>query len=215
MSIDKIGILGAGRAGTALARAAASSGIHVKIAGSRPARLMKYHVAQYAPQATAVDATDIAKDVQLVALMVPQEDLDDIDSESLAGSLLIDATNRWNDEPLPHWLLSAIDRGLSSSEALAEHFSQSRVAKALNHISHWDLDADRASKSAARRALGIATDSPQDAALVASLVLQLGFTPVQLPDLAAGIALEPTGQIFNEVLGAEEFIRRIGSENQP
>jgi len=208
MSIKKIGILGAGRAGTALARAAASGGIQVNIAGSRPARMMKYHLAQYAPQATAVDADDIAKDVELVVLMVPQEDLGDIDTESLAGVLLIDATNRWEEEPLPNWFQASLDRGLSSSESVAEHFSQSRVTKALNHISHWDLDADRATKAAAQRALGIAANHRQDAALVATLIHQLGFASVELASLAAGKALEPDSGVFNEVLSAEELKRR-------
>jgi len=212
MSIKKIGILGAGRAGTALARAAASAGIQVKIAGTRPARQMKYHLMQYAPHALAVGAGEIAEDVELVALMVPQEDLDDVDTDSLAGVLLIDATNRWEDEPLPAWFQDSLDRGLSSSEAIAEHFSQSRVAKALNHISHWDLDADRAVKAEAQRALAIATDSPGDTAVVACLISQLGFTPVQLADLAQGRSLEPSGRIFNEVLGAEDLIQRISEE---
>lgn len=213
MNIGKIGILGAGRAGTALARAAASAGIDVNIAGSRPARHMKYHLAQYAPQAIAVEAADIARDVDLVVLMVPQEDLDEVDSDSLADVLLIDATNRWEDEPLPNWLENALEKGLSSSEAIAEHFNGSRVAKALNHISHWDLDADRASKSASQRALAFATNHHDDAEVVASLIQGIGFAPVMLPDLAAGRALEPNGDIFNEILGAEELARRATEEN--
>ncbi|UYQ79001.1 NAD(P)-binding domain-containing protein [Glutamicibacter sp. JL.03c] len=209
MGIKKIGILGAGRAGTALARSAASAGIQVKIAGTRPARQMKYHLMQYAPHALAVNAGDIAEDVELVALMVPQEDLDDVDTGSLADVLLIDATNRWEDEPLPPWFQDSLDRGLSSSEAIAEHFSQTRVVKALNHISHWDLDADRATKTEAQRALAIASDNPRDAAVVATLIRQLGFAPVQLADLAQGRSLEPLGEIFNEVLGAEDLVQRI------
>ncbi|WP_159610254.1 NADPH-dependent F420 reductase [Glutamicibacter sp. JC586] len=209
MSIKKIGILGAGRAGTALARAAAAGGIDVNIAGSRPPRMMKYHLAQYAPKAQAVEASEIADDVELVVLMVPQEELDDLNPETLSGILLVDATNRWQDEPIPSWLENALDRGLTSSEALSEHFSGSRIVKSLNHISHWDMDTDRGSKAASQRALAIASDSSEDSQVIAELVEQLGFCAVQLPKLSYGKYLEPDSEIFNEVLGHMELLRRI------
>lgn len=206
MRFARFGILGAGRAGTALARAAASAGIEVNIASSRPPRQMKYHLAQYAPQAHAVDAADIAKDVCLVVLMVPQEELDEVDPQDLAGVLLVDATNRWEDEPLPQWFEDSLTEGLSSSEVIAGRFSDSHVVKALNHISHWDLDVAMAKKVRNRRALAIASDRAQEADLVASLVEFLGYAPVVLRDLAAGRALEPGGEIFNQVLGLEELL---------
>ncbi|UXN31129.1 NADPH-dependent F420 reductase [Glutamicibacter sp. M10] len=209
MSIKKIGILGAGRAGTALARAAASSGIDVNIAGSRPPRMMKYHLAQYAPKAVAVSAEDVANDVELVVLMVPQEELDEVDPDIPSGSLLVDATNRWQDEPLPQWFEDSLSRGLSSSEAVAERFAQARLVKALNHISHWDLDADSVAKATSQRALGTASNNAQDAKVVASLIEQLGFFPVILSSLAEGKHLEPGGEIFNEVLGVDELTRRL------
>ncbi|TDU29514.1 hypothetical protein EDF61_102254 [Arthrobacter sp. JUb115] len=214
MSIKRIGILGAGRAGTALARAAASARIDVRIAGSRPPRMMKYHLTQYASHATAVLAEDIAEDADLVVLMVPQEELDDIDVPSLAGILLVDATNRWEDEPLPDWLETSLEAGLSSSEGIATHFKSSRVVKALNHISHWDMDADRATKQSAQRALGVASDNKQDAQTVSELTLALGFSPVLLPNLAAGRGLEPGGAIFNEVIDAATLSARLGPPAQ-
>ena len=99
--ISRIGILGAGRAGTALARIAAASGIDVNIAASRPPVALKYHLMQYAPQATAVVASQIADGVDLVVLMVPQEELDGVDPGNLADVILVDATNRWEAEPIP------------------------------------------------------------------------------------------------------------------
>ena len=212
MSIKRIGILGAGRAGTALARAAASAGIDVRIAGSRPPQMMKYHLAQYASRATGVRAEDIAQDVDLVVLMVPQEELDDVDVSSLAGTLLVDATNRWEDEPLPDWLEASLDAGLCSSEGIAARFKSSHVVKALNHISHWDMDADRATKQSAQRALGVASDNKQYAQIVSELTEALGFWPVLLPSLAAGRVLEPQGPVFNQVLDAESLRRLSGTQ---
>ncbi|PRB72894.1 NAD(P)-binding domain-containing protein [Arthrobacter sp. MYb213] len=202
---DRIGILGAGRAGTALARAAATVGVPVNIASSRSPSQMKYHLAQYAPQATAVAAKDIGTDVSLVVLMVPQDDLDDVDPESLAGLTLIDATNRWDDMPLPIWLEDGQSAGLSSSEVIAEHFHSSRLVKALNHISHWDLDSDSSTRQAQQRALAVASDHKAEAVLVARLVSTLGFTPVLVGKLAKGSLLEPEGEIFNQVLSVAQL----------
>ncbi len=202
---NRIGILGAGRAGTALARAAATVGIPVNIASSRSPSQMKYHLAQYAPKATAVPAKDISTDVSLVVLMVPQDDLDDVDRESLAGLTLVDATNRWDDMPLPSWLEDGQAAGLSSSEVIAQHFASSRIVKALNHISHWDLDSDSSTRQAQQRALAVASDHEADAVLVARLVRTLGFTPVLVGELPKGSLLEPEGEIFNQVLSPAQL----------
>ncbi|AXR74115.1 MULTISPECIES: NADPH-dependent F420 reductase [Auritidibacter] len=209
-SVTRFGILGAGRAGTALARVAHQAGFEVDIAASRPPRALKYHLAQYAPHAHAVEADEIAAEVDLVVLMVPQEDLDDVDPETLSGVVLVDATNRWEEEPLPAWLQALRSEGLSSSEAVAAHFSSTlAVVKALNHISHWDLDAADRFTATPRRASALATDVPQVATLVAGMLDQLGFAPVTLPNLASGWVLEPGEKLFNRPMDAEVMIDEL------
>lgn len=205
-------ILGAGRAGTALARAAASAGLDVRIAASRPPTALRLHLAQYAPRATAVAAEEVAG-APLVVLMVPQEDLDSVEPAWLNGTVLVDATNRWDSEPVPTWLQSGLDAGQSSSEAMAARFSGATVVKALNHISHWDLDTAgrrRGPEDADRRGLGVATDSARAAAAVGKVVSELGFAPVVLPDLAAGRVLEPDGPVFNQPLSGTDLAHRTG-----
>ncbi|MFC7402082.1 NADPH-dependent F420 reductase [Citricoccus sp. GCM10030269] len=239
-----LNILGAGRAGTSLARAAAAVDLPVRIAASRPPGSLRLHLAQYAPRATAVPAAEIVPAEQsspaIVVLMVPQEDLDSVDPGWLEGSILIDATNRWADEPLPEWLQSGLDAGRTSSEAIAARFSSATTVKALNHVSHWDLDtAGRSGHSAhgsahdpghdsahgsghqsgrgsaqhsasERRALGVAADDAGAAAAVGQLAVRLGFAPVMLPDLAAGRILEPDGPVFNRPMTAAEMARITG-----
>ncbi len=216
-----VGILGAGRAGTALARALASAGIPVRIASTRSPTAMRLHLVQYAPRATAVPAEDIATGVDLVVLMVPQEDLDTVDPDWLADTVLVDATNRWEGEPVPGWLQSGLDAGSSSSEVVAARFPRASVVKTLNHLSHWDMDtAVRHASPAApgettgetdRRALGVAADSAPAAAAVGHLVRAVGFEPVVLPDLAAGRVLEPGGPVFNRPVTAAELARLAGT----
>ncbi|WP_313821698.1 NAD(P)-binding domain-containing protein [Citricoccus sp.] len=211
--IRPLNILGAGRAGTSLARAAAAAGLPVRIASSRPPTAMRLHLSQYAPRATAVAAEAIAQDgtdQPIVVLMVPQEDLDSVDPGWLDGCLLVDATNRWAGEPLPGWLQTALDAGRSSSEALAARFRGATVVKALNHVSHWELDTAGRSPGPERRALGVAADREDAAAAVGQLAGELGFAPVLLPGLAAGRALEPDGPVFNRPMSAPELARLTG-----
>ncbi|MGO1184364.1 MAG: NADPH-dependent F420 reductase [Micrococcaceae bacterium] len=204
-TLTTLGILGAGRAGTALARVAASCGLDVDIAASRTPAQLKYHLAQYAPRARAIDAEDIGERAQIVVLMVPQEDLDDVDPPSLAGTILVDATNRWQQEPVPRWLQAHLDEGMSSSEAIAAHFSTARVVKALNHLSHWDLDAPDRATASPRRGLLVASDDDPAAALVAALVSRLGYDPVHVPRLHKGRIAEPGGPLFNRPMTAAQI----------
>ncbi|WP_313814582.1 NAD(P)-binding domain-containing protein [Glutamicibacter sp.] len=211
MKIQRIGILGAGRAGTALARVAALSEIDVDIASTRTPQMMKYHLAQYAPQAHPVMAKDLARNAEVIVLMVPQEELDDVDRSMFSRSILIDATNRWHDEPVPAWFEDMLDAGLSSSEVVAARFAPARVVKAFNHISHWDLDADRTTRASGQRALGIASDDAAAAEITADLTTQLGFSPVILPNLKSGLILEPDGPVFNEVLDSAQLKKLMSS----
>lgn len=249
-----VGILGAGRAGTALARALQRAGIPAWIASTRSPTSMRFHLAQYAPRATAVAAEQIGQQtggsgpgrpdgLSIVVLMVPQEDLDSVDPGWLDGVLLVDATNRWEDEPLPDWFEDSLQAGLSSSEAIAARFPGSTVVKTLNHLSHWDLDgggqrvqprlqsvsgdpanmglqlggaADSAPPTSShtvphqRRALGIASDDGPAASRVAHLIDALGFDPVVLPSLRAGVILEPGGPVFNRSWTAGELADLAG-----
>lgn len=202
----RIGILGAGRAGTAIARAAARHGIAVQIASTRTPSQMRYHLLQYAPQAQAVLAEDVADGVDLVILAVPQEDLDDVDPAWMADRILIDATNRWESEPLPGWLEAGLAAGLSSSEAIAKQFDRSTVVKALNHISHWAMDTPRVDEEPAAV---VASDNQEATAEVAKLVLALGFVPVVADTLAAGRHTEPGTPYFNVAATSEQLTRQL------
>lgn len=203
---SRIGIIGAGRAGTAIARAAARAGIDVQIASTRSPSQMRYHLLQYAPAATAVRAEDIAVGVELVILVVPQEDLDDVNPEWIDDRILVDATNRWQEEPLPDWFSAGLESGLSSSEVIANYFDTSRVVKALNHISHWAMDAPRPDTS---RAAVVASDDMAAANTVAELVSSLGFEPVVAHTLIAGKYVEPGTQYFNVPATSEQLTKQL------
>lgn len=205
-STNRIGILGAGRAGTAIARAAARAGVAVQIASTRSPSQMRYHLLQYAPSATAVYPHGIADGVDLVILVVPQEDLDEVDPEWIGSNILIDATNRWEEEPLPDWFTAGLEEGLSSSEVIAKHFHSARVVKALNHISHWAMDAPRSDEG---RAAAVASDHHDAASQASVLVQTLGFEPVVADTLGAGRQTEPGTTYFNVAATSGQLSRQL------
>ncbi|MDZ5076412.1 NADPH-dependent F420 reductase [Nesterenkonia sp. HG001] len=208
-----VGVLGAGRAGTAFARTLVKAGFEVDICSTRPPRALRHHLKIYAPGAVAVVAEDVAARTRehengLVILAIPQEDLDDVEPEWVAGCVLVDATNAWQDEVLPGWLQAAADEQLPTSLAVAGHFSGSRVVKALNHVSHGEFDdaADRDLPLDQRRALGAAGDDGAARGLVMMLIEAMGFDPVSLGPLAAGRILEPDGPVFNRPVRRDDLL---------
>ena len=207
-----VGILGAGRAGTALARAIAriprlSPGMaapRVMVAGTRRPAAVQRHLTIYAPEAVAVSAEDLAAEAELVVVAVPREALDDVDPLALAGPAtraVVDLTNTWGDEPVPAWL---DDDAAPGTTRIAERWAAAGlrvpVVRAFSEISHHDLeDAGRA--TAPRRALAVGTErtdaAPEPAAVAAArdtvvaLVTAMGFDAVPYTGLDRAGVLEP------------------------
>ena len=207
-----VGILGAGRAGTALARAIAriprlspgTAAPRVMVAGTRRPAAVQRHLTIYAPEAVAVSAEDLAAEAELVVVAVPREALDDVDPLALAGPAtraVVDLTNTWGDEPVPAWL---DDDAAPGTTRIAERWAAAGlrvpVVRAFSEISHHDLgDAGRA--TAPRRALAVGTErtdaAPEPAAVAAArdtvvaLVTAMGFDAVPYTGLDRAGVLEP------------------------
>ncbi len=207
-----VGIIGAGRAGTAFARTMIRAGIPVDICSTRPPRALRHHLKIYAPGANPVPAEEITSRVPresgIIVLAVPQEDLDDVDPAWIGPRILIDATNTWEDELLPGWLAGAIAEQLPSSMAIAGRFRPARVVKALNHMGHHDLeDAASDLPLRQRRALALAGDDDDARGRVMGLIVRMGFDPVSLGPLAAGSVMEPGAPLFDTRLTRADILR--------
>ena len=197
-----VGILGAGKVGTVLARLALDAGYRVLLAGSGPASKIALIVDVIAPGAIATTAAQLADESDVVILALPLGKHPSVPAEHLRGKLVIDAMNYW-------WEVDGIrddlaDPRTSTSELVQRFLSDSRVVKAFNHIGYHDLDeGPRPPGAPDRLGLAIAGDSP-DVDTVAGLVDAMGFDPVIAGPLAEGVRFEPHTELFGAVADAEE-----------
>jgi predicted dinucleotide-binding enzyme len=204
-----IGIIGAGRAGLAVARRALDAGYTVKVATAGPIGTTAPLVSAAAPGAVVVTTPEVADDADLLVLAVPLHRFRELPLPLFASHVVIDMMNYWPpvDGVLPGFEGSARPSSVLVAEALP---AGALLVKAVNHFSYRQLEElARPIGAPDRVGLAISGDDPDAVEVVSAVVDRLGFDPVPAGDLNASAVLQPGSSLFGSILDGAAMRRLL------
>lgn len=209
--MTKIAILGAGKVGTSLARAAVEAGYRVDIAGSAAADRIRLIIDVLAPGAHAVTAAEAVAGAELVVLALPLHKFRHLDTGLLAGHVVLDIMNYWT--PIDGEVSEFDDAPEGTSALVQEAIPTARVVKTLNHIGYHELEEQRRpAGSPDRIALGAVGDDRESVSQVLAFLERIGFDAIDGGPLANGVAFQPGSPLFGAPYSAEQFRELLAAE---
>ena len=201
----KIGIIGSGNIGATTARLFAGAGHDVTIANSRGPESLAELVGDLGPNAQAATVEDAARASDVVLIAIPLRAYPDLPAEAFAGKIVIDANNYY---PQRDGQIPELDREeTTSSELLARHLTGARIVKSFNTMNFRPLGSDGRPDAprAERLAIYLAGDDEGAKEIVAGLIDEVGFAPVDTGSLhEGGVRQQPGSPIYNNPMLAEE-----------
>jgi predicted dinucleotide-binding enzyme len=201
--VMNIAVLGSGRIGAVAARLFVAARHEVAIANSRGPESLRELVAELGPRAHAMTAADAARFGDVVLLAVPWHLETALPgAEILRGKIVVDAMNPYN--PAGGFFDLG---GSTSSEIVLQRIPGARLVKAFNTIyyEHLAMRGRNDLPMEDRHAIYIAGDDAGAKQVVASLIQEIGFAPVDTGSLREGGRLqEPDSAIYNETYTARE-----------
>ena len=209
----QLGIVGAGKFGTTLARAAIAAGYDVAISGSGPADDIALTVDVLATGAHAATTAEVVRHADIIVLAVPMHRFRELPGELFAGKILIDAMNYWQPVDGDDQELTTAPDG--TSVIVQERFPSARVVKSLNQLGYHQFEENRRLKGTPDRiAVGAAGDDQLAVKKVMRLLDRLGFDPVDAGPLKNGSALEPDGSPIAATYNADQLTKLVSHGGQ-
>jgi 8-hydroxy-5-deazaflavin:NADPH oxidoreductase len=191
----RLAVIGTGKIGRAAGRLWLAAGHEVVFGSRSPERAPA--IPGLNGRGGIVSQREAAETGEIVMLAVPGETVDalltDI-GDKLAGKIVIDATNQFA-YSAGRWV-STLDPGLTEGRRLARALPNSIVVRAFSHVPD-ELLWPRGTEQRLYWAMAIAGDDPDGKAVVADLVRDAGWVPVDLGGLDESAALDPGGAVFH------------------
>jgi hypothetical protein len=205
-----IGIIGAGKIGSQVARLAVRHGHNVIISNSRGPETLEPLIAELGPKARAGTPADAAEACELVVVTIPLKNYRQVPVEPLAGKIVIDTNNYY---PQRDGHIPELDNeSTTTAELLQAHLPTSKVVKAFNHIYAAQLTTDgQPAGTPNRRALAIAGDDRGAKATVSGLLDQFGYDVVDAGPLREGWRIQRDTPGYGPRHNADELRRDLAA----
>jgi 8-hydroxy-5-deazaflavin:NADPH oxidoreductase len=204
----KIGIIGTGKIGGALARHWASAGYDVFVSSRHPEELQAL-VAEIGSHARAGTPREAAAFGTVILVSVPYSAMPQLGEDlraELAGKVILDTSNpvvaRDGD-----MAIAAQKKG--AGIATAEFLHSSRVVRAFNCIPAASL-ANEANRKPERLAIPIGSDDPEALKIAQQLVSDAGFDSVVVGSLAQTRQFDLGQPLATGQLTAAEYRKKMG-----
>jgi predicted dinucleotide-binding enzyme len=209
----KIGIIGAGRMGSALTRLFRRQGHDVSVANSRGPETLTDLAAETG--ATPVRATEAARDADLLVITIQEYRVTELSPGILTGlkpgAPVIDTGNYY---PRRDGRIAGIEDGMTESRWVSEQIGHP-VVKVFNSIIAPHLQDDgRPRGTPGRIALPVAGDDPNAKAIVMQLVDDVGFDPIDAGSVDESWRQQPGTPVYIKDLDAAG-VRRGLAEARP
>ena len=203
-----IGIIGAGRLGTALARAFSKTDNSVAIINSRGPESLKLQLGILLPGVEAKDIHELIQWADILILAVPLREFHSLPLAEISGKIVIDAMNYWS--PIDGKITAFDEYAVSSSTVVARALPDSYVIKTLNSVAYGEIDERTlADTGEYTRAIAIAGDSEESKKIVSKIIMSIGFDPVDLGGIENGAMFQPDTKLFNVRLTKKQLISEI------
>ncbi|RUR03534.1 NADP oxidoreductase [Labedella endophytica] len=198
--MKRIGIIGSGAIGAAIARLAVAADYDVLIANSRGPESLTELIAELGPRARAGEVRDAIEFSDIPVLAVPLVAYPELPADALVGRTILSTGNYY---PSRDGRIAQLD----SLETTTAEYEQgllpgTRIVKAFNNIVAHHIP--RLAASQPRTALPTAGDDADAKQAVATIVEDLGFDTVDAGTLAESWTFEPESGAYTAIYAASQ-----------
>ena len=171
----KIGVIGAGRIGGNCARQALKAGHEVMLSFSRDPSKLEQLASELGERASSGAVADTVAFADVVILSVPWGAIPEALAEAgeLGGKVVIDTTNQFGPGPKP-------EPGQTAASFNARRMSGALYVKSFNTLTSRFQEQAAARDGAERVVQWMCGDDPPTKQLVAGLIDDMGYVPVDL-----------------------------------
>jgi predicted dinucleotide-binding enzyme len=206
----RIGIVGAGKIGSTLAKLWFDAGHEVRLASRHPDELEPL-IKTLGARASAGTPADAARFGDVVMLTVPLKAVPDLARDLaplLAGKVVLDTGNAYAQRD-GDAARQATGHPEGSAGWAASMFPKARWVKAFNTVNYKVLEKE-AHRDGDQVGIPLAGDDRDALEIAARLVRDAGFDPVIVGALARGREFEPDTRAYNTGMSGQE-LRRLFS----